>query len=159
MLRALRLAFAGFIILPIFPLQAAVADGSRAAPPPHLPPSLSLVSLWAPCARENAVLFLEGTATCRSKGGMEPEWAVISAITCAHVTALARGPCGVNRKKAGNYRCFSFSFTESPNTSGEGRGGGGTGCDRGTQQTLQLGGSSCFLTIYARATSLLSAAT
>lgn len=49
--------------------------------------------------RENVVLFLEGTATCSLKGGMEPEWVVISAITSAHVTGLAQGSCGVNHRR------------------------------------------------------------
>lgn len=56
---------------------------------------LSLTLSLGPClwpATENVVLFLERTGTCRPKRGMEPEWVVISTITCAHVTELARRP-------------------------------------------------------------------
>lgn len=49
-------------------------------------------------ARENVVLFLEGTAACQLKGELEPERVLISAITREHVTALAQGSNGVDRK-------------------------------------------------------------
>lgn len=82
--------------------------------PPFFPSSV-LLSL-GPClsqACENVVLFLEGTATCRSKGGMEPEWVVISAITCAHVTGLAQGPCGVNHRRPGIIAAFPFQLQKA----------------------------------------------
>lgn len=96
-----------------FPLQ----DEAVATPqlkPLLFPSSLSL-SL-GPCsrqARENAVLFLEGTATCRPKGGMEPEWVVISAITCAHVTGLAQGSCGVNHRRPRIIAAFPFQLQKA----------------------------------------------
>lgn len=122
------------------------SSGCTAAPAPSTtPPPLSLC--LGPClrqARENVVLFLEGTATCRPKGWMEPEWAVISAITCAHVT-------GLKPQKARNYCCLSISITKSLNTS--------RGATQPPHLPLQLGGNSCFLTICSEAGSLLSKAT
>ena len=44
-------------------------------------------------------------------------------------------------QKARNYRCLSFSITESLNTSG--------GIVEPSHPLLQLGGNSCFLTIYS----------
>lgn len=91
------------------------SSGCTAAPAPSTtPPPLSLC--LGPClrqARENVVLFLEGTATCRPKGWMEPEWAVISAITCAHVTGLAQGPCGVNHRRPGIIAAFPFQLQKA----------------------------------------------
>lgn len=83
-------------------------------PGPPLPsPRLAFLGPHLRRARENVVLFLEGTATCRSKGGMEPEWVVISAITCAHVTGLARGPCGVNHSRPGIIAAFPFQLQKA----------------------------------------------
>lgn len=107
--------FAGFSNPPI--TRRCGGRWQRCSPLPSSPPPSSALSLsLGPClrqARENVVLFLEGTATCRSKGGMEPEWAVISAITCAHVTGLARGPCGVNHRRPGIIAAFPFQLQKA----------------------------------------------
>lgn len=96
-------------------------------------------------AREKVVLFLEGSATCGSERGMEPESGVISAITCAHVTGLDGGAPRSRPQRAGNYRCLSLSITDSLNTSG--------GSCEPSRPRLQLGGElACFLTICSRAT-------
>lgn len=101
------------------------------SPPPFPPSSLTLPGPLKQ-TREKVVLFLEGTATCRSEGGKEPESVVISAITCAHVTGLGSRALQSKPQKARNYRCLSFSITESLNTSG--------GTTRPPPAPLQLGG-------------------
>lgn len=121
--------------------MVAVLQWQSSPTPCHFSLSLSLfLVLHMRQAREKVVLFLEGSATCGSEWGMEPESGVISTITCAHVTGLDGEALQSPLQQAGNYHCLSLSITDSLNSSG--------GSCEPSCPWLQLGGElACFLTI------------
>lgn len=97
----------------LFRLHAVVVVGGR-FPFPHLRLSFTLSgpllegSLWERCA-----FSWKARLRADERGWREPEREAISTITCAHVTALAPRPCGVNRSSRGIIAAFLFQLEKA----------------------------------------------
>ena len=136
------LVFVGFSNLQLQAAAAVVDGGSAAARAPlSFPSSLSLsgplleASPWERCTfpGRHGYVQIEGRdgtwVGSHQRNNM-----------CARHSAGSRALWS-KPQKARNYRCLSFSITESLNTSG--------GIVEPSHPPLQLGGNSCFRTIYS----------